>query len=653
VLDIVSYFLNLFEPKIELKEIVYNCNEYIEKNEILTKYSDITLYDHQRQIFNHSKNPNAKMIFYIAPTGTGKTMSPLAISNEYKIIFLCAARHVGLSFAKACISMGKKIAFAFGCQTPEDIRLHYFAAKDYKRDKRSGGICKVDNSVGDKVEIIISDLQSYLPSMHYMIAFNEPKNILLYWDEPTISLDYSDHVLHKVIKRNWSDNMIPNIILSSATLPRPDEINDVVCDYKSRFDGEILTVESYDCKKTIPLFNNFGEIVLPHSISKEYEKMRNIVENCSVHLTMLRYFELTELTKFIKLAEERDCIPARYQCERYFTSIDICVKNVKMYYLELLKNMSAEKWDVLTRPVLEVENIIIEPETVIEKSEYALFVATKDSHTLTDGPTIFLTENVEKIAKFCIQQSEIPQKIMEDIMKTIEINNDINEKISVLEKKKEDLQSKTFSEEKDTEKKEKDNENVKGVSVVNREITMLQQLIKPVFLNNIFIPNKLEHIRKWAPKGGRNAFTSDIDELTIIRIMSLEVDYSWKVLLLIGVGVFSTHNNADYTEIMKQLASEQKLFLIIAHSDYIYGTNYQFCHGYLSKDLVMTQDKTMQAMGRIGRNGTNSSYSVRFRKQEQIDTLFYTAHNNPEVVNMNRLFVHYIDKEPGSCIEES
>ena len=34
---------------------------------------------------------------------------------------------------------------------------------------------------------------------------------------------------------------------------------------------------------------------------------------------------------------------------------------------------------------------------------------------------------------------------------------------------------------------------------------------------------------------------------------------------------------------MKRLADEQKLYLIIASSDYIYGTNYQFCHGYLSK----------------------------------------------------------------------
>ena len=44
-------------------------------------------------------------------------------------------------------------------------------------------------------------------------------------------------------------------------------------------------------------------------------------------------------------------------------------------------------------------------------------------------------------------------------------------------------------------------------------------------------------------------------------------------------------NKLSISEIMKELADAQQLFMIIASSDYIYGTNYQFCHGYVSKDL--------------------------------------------------------------------
>ena len=90
---------------------------------------------------------------------------------------------------------------------------------------------------------------------------------------------------------------------------------------------------------------------------------------------------------------------------------------------------------------------------------------------------------------------------------------------------------------------------------------------------------------------------------------------------------------------MKQLAVQQKLYLIIASSDYIYGTNYQFCHGYIGKDLNnMTQEKTIQALGRIGRNQINKDYSIRFRDDVLIEKIFTASEYNPEIENMNKLF---------------
>ena len=89
---------------------------------------------------------------------------------------------------------------------------------------------------------------------------------------------------------------------------------------------------------------------------------------------------------------------------------------------------------------------------------------------------------------------------------------------------------------------------------------------------------------------------------------------------------------------MKGLADQQKLYMIIASSDYIYGTNYQFCHGYLSKDMILTQEKIIQAFGRIGRNNIQQNYSIRLRDDEIINKLFYNEPNKPEVTNMNKLF---------------
>ena len=123
--------------------------------------------------------------------------------------------------------------------------------------------------------------------------------------------------------------------------------------------------------------------------------------------------------------------------------------------------------------------------------------------------------------------------------------------------------------------------------------------------------------------------------------MALDIDDDKKMLLLLGIGVFMDENTANlrYMEIMKKLAYEQKLFVILASSDYIYGTNYQFCHGFIGKDLQnMTQQKTIQAMGRIGRNQTQNEFTIRFRNNEMLTQLFQRPLENKEANVMNRLF---------------
>jgi len=105
---------------------------------------------------------------------------------------------------------------------------------------------------------------------------------------------------------------------------------------------------------------------------------------------------------------------------------------------------------------------------------------------------------------------------------------------------------------------------------------------------------------------------------------------------------------------MKTLADNQQLYLIIAESDYIYGTNYQLCHGYLSKDLILTQEKIIQALGRIGRSNIQQQYSVRFRDDGHINMLFrnITSEEKPEVINMNLLFNSKNIKWNGTDYEE-
>jgi len=730
IINLVKIVIDKFADEIDKSIIIENAVEFIEKNENLLKYSDLVLYEHQKEIFTLIKSERPKLILYMAPTGTGKTLTPIALSEQRKIIFVCAARHVGLALARAAISVNKKIAFAFGCSSADDIRLHYFAAKEFTRNKRSGGIKKVDNSVGDNVEIIICDIRSYLPAMYYMLAFFSADDICTYWDEPTITMDYDEHEFHKTIRKNWKNNVIPNVVLSSATLPKENELTETIPDFLNKFPGaEICNIVSHDCKKSIPIVNKDGFVVLPHYLSSNYEEMLIIANHCRNYLTLLRYFDLKEVVEFITFVNKNNYANNKMRLDRHFDDLDsINMKNIKVYYVEMLRNINHLTWQIIytkfqesRRPrVLENQHVdtkgsriyrskslgpgvngvsstssnslagkpisrLVSEQIInsriseqVPKGTSGVYVTTKDAYTLTDGPTIFISNEIEKIAKFCVQQANIPSAVMDELMNKIEYNNIINKKIYDIEVEidvvKEGIEVKVKNSvnafhggqqikgrnksNKDPKKLSKDIpdelQNKGSLNKMTQEINSLRALIKRASLNDTFVPNKKQHLEKWGPDMKvSNAFTSSIDEQIVADIMALNgVDNLWKILLMMGIGVFINHDNITYTEIMKKLADEQKLYMIIASSDYIYGTNYQFCHGFLSKDLNLTQEKVIQAMGRIGRNNIQQTYTIRFRDDSQIAKLFTSETEKPEVKNMNILFnCTRVKYENGNYIE--
>ena len=52
----------------------------------------------------------------------------------------------------------------------------------------------------------------------------------------------------------------------------------------------------------------------------------------------------------------------------------------------------------------------------------------------------------------------------------------------------------------------------------------------------------------------------------------------------------------------------------------------------------MTQQKTIQALGRIGRNNMQQEYTIRFRDDRILTQLFKTPAVNKEAIIMNSLF---------------
>ena len=775
VLRFVDQVLKRYQTEHAATDVLYHAYECIEKNPYLIRYEDRTLFPHQKRLFQIVKNrpEKPKLILYIAPTGTGKTLSPIGLAEGFRVIFVCVARHVGFALAQTAISTGRKIATAFGCDTSDGIRLHNNAAKDFIRNKRSGGIGKIDHTIGDNVELMICDVQSYIPAMHYMMSFHDPSTLITFWDEPTITMDKElppdalespienseeekkgeGKTIAQMIHRIWAENRIPRMVLSCATLPREEEILPVLSDFRARFeDAEIHTVSSVDCRKSIGILNSRGYPVLPHCLFQEHRELIECVQFCQEDLTTLRYFDLREMIRFIRLLRQTMESESESEMEiieteqnkgavelldalKFHVPLEkITLQEVKQHYLNILKSIPEEDWPKWfqfakdtqiprfsrTPPqgqgIRKIQSSSLSSSSsvssfqntatgkslskihsvdgslfsyssntqstaptsstspAIDDPYLGILLTTMDAHTLTDGPTLYLAENVEKIGQFYIQQSHISQSVFQSIQTKIQHNDRLAKEITRLETELDLEYAKKNASLGAAEEKSgsggkqsiaKDSGSGGGKTLADNQITehlrdqisLLRSQICHVSLEPIYIPNHPMHLNHWMPESNKKkngiegentgrAYYVPLDETIVRQIMSLDIEAYMKLLLLMGIGVFpkvSEHTMTEaqfqYLELMKGLAKEQRLYLIIANSDYIYGTNYQFCHGILGKDLGnMTQQKQKQAMGRVGRHNVQQEYTVRFRNDDLIRQLWTRPERNIEAENMCMLF---------------
>ena len=292
--------------------------------------------------------------------------------------------------------------------------------------------------------------------------------------------------------------------------------------------------------------------------------------------------------------------------------------------------LSPESWTDIVTNFQKTRNL--------EPMNVGNHVVTESSYTLTHGPTIYLCEDIEKCMNYLVENSGIHSSAFDELDTKIQYNNTVSEKLEKVRKLIEDKTSK-FEDNENKMREQRFDPETKSL-IHNAEV--LERSLKQIHLSNLYIPNSREHFGKWAPSGlvyeSSNAFMSHVDEMYVKKIMRLNTDKNYKILLLLGVGVFNPTIN-DYNDIMKELAENKELGVIIAGSDYIYGTNYQFCHAYISEDLNnMTQEKIIQSIGRVGRKEKNKTFTFRFRDDSIINKLFIQT-SNIESYNMNRLFL--------------
>lgn len=645
----MNYYNNILyfvEKHINLKDILKNYQEFVIKN--IEKDEQIKLYEHQKELISYYKNSFEKsescgsFIMYSAPTGSGKTMTPIGLVHDYKVIFICAARHVGLTLANYMINMGKKVAFAFGCNKMEDIRLHFNAVSDYIQVQKNGKKIKLpDHMVGDKVEIIISDIQSYYHSMLYMMSFNNANDMILYWDEPTISMDYETHELHSDIENVFKNNKIPNIILSSASLPEINQIPNVIESFKNKFPNKninILEIKSNMNQNSVSIYDDCGNVMMPHHLwLNDDDKLNKCIQYLEKRIELQKFLSVNECINFIQDVDKYlsiDVLSYQEVIENILPVNVVMINNMHIFkiYLYLLSMLRKNKRE-------QLYNHYITKNEMNKLKTQQIYLTSVDSFTITGGPCLYLTNSPSKLISMLFKTSTIPEDMLHALMKIVK-DNEIH--MAVINKNMK-LFEDAMRKELDKERKMEAGKMTPQAEKINKLIETTRAKLKSVSLQYEYIPNYKEHFNKFHKNLSLKDYElwrSQIDEDMLEKILNIDkLDPIFKLTLMIGIGILHKDLPSEYTYYVKELTNKQKLFMVIADEDYVYGTNYQFCHGYIGKDLTsITQEKLVQSMGRIGRKNMNKEYTFRLRDNNLFERIFIPSQHCIEVDNMNKLF---------------
>ena len=624
IAQFVKSIIDKYSDTMDIIHFLENTERFIETNSIFD-YNPIQLYEHQKTVLALFKDLSTpKCVFYRAPTSSGKTLTPIGLCDNYKGIFVCPSRHIALSLAKSAVNVGRKVAFAFGCSTPDDVRLHYFSVNSFSNDKFK----RPNHSDGQKVELMFCDIKSYEIAMLYMTSFFNKNNMFIFYDEPTIKMNEMSDELHDDVKRIWEVNVIPNIILSSATLPSQDEMQPMIERYISKYSGEIHYIDAFDETTNVSLLDTNGSVIMPHNVFKSITDIDIFINTHGK--THMKFLSVTECATFIL-----------YLCRFVFNNTGLIVEHFGSVQNINTKSIREMYYAVLQRIKKTDYAFVIQNYESFKRTkrvEIGIELTTRHSYTLTYGPTMFICQDINKWVSYFVDNSGIHSSAFMELDKSISYNNDLIEKIV---KKKQQLEDNTSKDEKN-ENKMKDQRFDPLTKQLIQEIDKLESMLKPIQLNNLYIPNSREHFGKWSNKRfeDSNVFSSRVDEKYVRKSMNMQVHTNYKILLLMGIGIFNPNEILEeYNDTMKELAEDKQLLFIISTSDFMYGTNYQFCHAIFAEELEnVTQEQIIQSIGRVGRKEKNKLFTFRFRDNSRIIDLFVKT-NTLEADNMNRLFI--------------
>ena len=589
---------------IKLVDIANRCPKLI----FDTKY-DITLpgmvlkpYDSQLELANLIKCniDNGFLIFYKTLPGLGKTTMILSLCkfikrckitqtkyNKMRVIFCCSdiLQSVRVQVLRIMFNFNIKFGIARGTSDKQyEIKNSWNVNKDIER------------------ELIVAD---YL-STYLMLKENEASNefeYILFFDEPTLLTDKKENnqILELLVKILY---FLPkHTILSSATLPQMNELNDVIDNYKLKYNnGNICSVLS---NKTLVgcIIKDFdSNVISPHSYCNNTVDLENLLDKIKKYPLLGKFYTLPYLMNLNEHLKS--------------SNLNLDIDNIESFDQESILENILLLLDKICKSPQYINNI---NNCFINFINIKLLEVIEENYDKSKIDVDYTKVNYEKILtshafKYigcCLIATKIPldfvkSKLYPMVNKIKEISN-IKNINNLYEKYKKDEKIMR--------------EKIDAVLIKYTQESIQNEKIQEIEKNKpkLNFPEKLqintvEHIKacaKYVRSYDVSLLKNSVNPETI-NIMDFNVDEEINFLLYMGVGVYSQNMDREYLNKVLEMLNDRQLAYIISDESFCYGANYQISNVIIDDSIgdEHSINTILQLIGRTSRIGKSWSGRV-------------------------------------------
>jgi len=456
-------------------------------------------------------------------------------------------------------------------------------------------------------EMIIADLESA-----YSLLKAYPDTFISYFDEAFASADMD--ITAKIM------SVLGHTVLVSATLAKPEEIPNVLSDFKRRHsyedDSYLHIIKSNIQHISCTFINSGGYIYLPHDSVESFDKLVDFIPMLDDPIVKRGYSPEVVFNMILKIDEHLD---EDMKFKTKFPHLGIMShESLREYACDILRYLvlsgredifvSMNKDLIRKIPNMDI-NTIFTTSAFKYQSGKTLHVATMDGFNehvnIISAPFLEGSPKVSDAVSFYRKT----QKTIETEMANLVKNN----------------------------KKDDDNDTEADLAHFQKELNELR-LIWP----GEYILNSRAHASRFET----SKYLSTPNNTVFGQIEDMDIlDDTRAKLFLSSIGVYQPSAFSD--ENMDQFLRNKDGFkFIVSTPEIVYGTNISLSIIDIDSSFVRdsTRNTLYQLIGRAGRKGKSHSATIIFRNDEMLNFIFKNSTKNIEAENIERNYIRILEK---------